>query len=146
MSLTRESVFEAAQGVLGSFGLSTEMLAESHSFFGSDIWTSWVQVTGTGQWVVLMTCSSDLVVKIAAAMFEMEQDEISDDLVVDAVGEMTNMISGQAKGLLDPAADMSTPSVKENEECEDIFPDAKALADVQLQCDGEVCKVMILEA
>ncbi len=144
MSLTRLNVFKSMYKVFGYFGLSVERSGDSHSFFGSDIWTSWIGISGSGKWVVLVTYSADLAVQIAGIMNKEDTGDITTDLVIDVLGEVNNIIAGQIKGFLDPLADISTPKVDENVECEDIFPDTEPMVELNFRCAEKLCKVVVL--
>ncbi len=145
MLLIKDNVFEVAQNVMSSYSLPLELIDDPYSFFDSSIWTSWVRISGTSSWVVLMTCTAELAVQVAASMNSMEISEITDDIVIDAVGEINNIITGQLKGMLDPVADMSIPEISDGEDYEEIFPDAELLVDLNLRCSGETCKLVLFE-
>ncbi len=73
--------------------------------------TGVIGLSGKATGVVVVSFSESLAVRAAAAMLLREPVEVDDD-VVDAVGELTNMIAGGAKAEL-PQWEMSlsTPSV-----------------------------------
>jgi chemotaxis protein CheX len=57
-----------------------------------------------------------MAVAIAAAMFEMEPDELSEDEVRDAFGEVANLLAGQFKLDLPEGCALSLPTVTKGED------------------------------
>ena len=145
MKLSPESVHLFTRKVFKVYGQTTEVLDDSLSFYGSDIFTSWIQLEGTGVWTVLVTYSKELAAEIAHNMYKDDLDEITTDLVMDVAGEMTNILAGHLKVLMDPLAATSPPSVEENVEYEDLFPEANPVVELNLTCQGNPCKVVVIE-
>ena len=73
--------------------------------------TSCVHVSGNWKGAVAAECAYDMAVAIAAAMFEMEPDELSEDEVRDAFGEVANLLAGQFKNDLPEGCSLSLPTV-----------------------------------
>ena len=73
--------------------------------------TSCVHISGTWQGAVAAECSYEMAVAIASAMFEMEPDEMSEDEVRDAFGEVANLLAGQFKTELPEGCSLSLPTV-----------------------------------
>lgn len=61
--------------------------------------TGLVDMQGHAAGVIAVSLSKDLVLKVVGNMLYEQFDEITDD-IKDAVGELTNMISGQARSIL----------------------------------------------
>ncbi|HPF70733.1 MAG TPA: chemotaxis protein CheX [Candidatus Krumholzibacteria bacterium] len=79
---------------------------------GTEYWTTaCVHISGNWQGVVSAECSYAMAVDIAAAMFMMEPDELSEDEVRDALGEVANLLAGQFKIDLPEGCALSLPTV-----------------------------------
>lgn len=70
-----------------------------------------VSISGPWNGAVLIGCEPAAARAIAAAMFATEADEVVDDEVGDAFGEMANIIGGNVKALLPEPSVLSLPSV-----------------------------------
>lgn len=70
-----------------------------------------VSIAGPWNGAVLIGCDPAASRGIAAAMFAMEPEEVSDEEVGDAFGEMANIIGGNVKALMPEPSVLSLPSV-----------------------------------
>lgn len=70
-----------------------------------------VQVSGAWEGAVLLLCADDLAKAFAAAMFGSLEEDITDDEVRDALGELTNMVAGNIKAQLPAQTRLSMPTV-----------------------------------
>jgi len=88
-----------------------------------------IGLSGKAVGTVVINMSEEVALQGASAMLMMEMTEIDDD-VLDAVGEIANMIAGQAKAELDEYdLSVSLPNIITGEGHEVRFPsDAKAIA------------------
>jgi chemotaxis protein CheX len=106
-------------------------------------------LTGTvsisGQWngLVSLTCSSVAASRAAALMFAVDIEEISSADVLDAVGEMVNIVGGNLKGMLPSPTGLSLPSVTDGALHIDTRAGADLLVDVQLSWVNEPIRVAI---
>ncbi|GAB98121.1 chemotaxis protein CheX [Kineosphaera limosa] len=70
-----------------------------------------VGVSGATDCLISMEMQEAAAKAVAAAMFGLDGDDISDDDVADAVGELTNMVGGNIKSLLPEPSTLSVPVV-----------------------------------
>jgi chemotaxis protein CheX len=84
-----------------------------------------VQFTGDWEGAIAVGCDAAFGNEIAAAMFAMGSDEVTDDEITDALGELANMIAGNVKPLLPGAASLSLPTVFSGSEVRLGIPGAK---------------------
>jgi chemotaxis protein CheX len=70
-----------------------------------------VEIEGPWSGTVTVACSRRLATMITAQMFEVAPAEASHDDIVDAVGEIANMIGGNVKALLPGPSTLGLPSV-----------------------------------
>lgn len=83
-----------------------QSVPESESIFRSSVEVS-------GEWSAKMSfqCNEGLAKTIASKMFAMEVDQLEEDEVLDAVGEIINMIGGNIKGCVGVESTLSIPEV-----------------------------------
>ncbi len=60
-----------------------------------------IGITGKAAGTVVVSLSTDVARKASAAMLMMDEAELADDEIIDAVGEITNMVAGSAKAKLE---------------------------------------------
>jgi chemotaxis protein CheX len=73
--------------------------------------TASVSVTGAWRGHVLVSCSDGASRNAAAALLGIEIDDVTDDDVADALGELANIIGGNVKSLLPEPCALSLPHV-----------------------------------
>jgi chemotaxis protein CheX len=73
--------------------------------------TASVSVTGAWRGHVLVSCSEAASRNAAAALLGIDLDDVSDDDVADALGELANIIGGNVKSLLPEPSALSLPHV-----------------------------------
>lgn len=71
--------------------------------------SSQVEIEGDTGVALRIDCSMELARKVAARLFEMPEDELEPALVLDAMGEMANILGGNIKGLWPGAIRLSLP-------------------------------------
>ena len=95
-----------------------------------------VQITGEWIGAVTVDCPAALARKVAAAMFEMEEDEAGADEIQDALGEITNMTAGNVKAMISPTLTIAPPSVVEGVDYKVRIPGTELVHQTFFQCDG----------
>src|SRR5262245_14915283 len=68
-----------------------------------------ISVTGAWDGHVVVSSSRNAAVGVAAAMLQMEPDEVTDADILDAAGELVNVIGGNVKSLLPQPSNLSLP-------------------------------------
>lgn len=115
--VTDDDLFSLAQTVWSSvLGLDFVRGDEVDGKIGETTITACVQITGDWEGAVTIECSPGLATKLAAAMFQMEVDDLSEDEISDAMGEIANMTGGNVKGLAPGTNTLTLPTVTEGEE------------------------------
>jgi chemotaxis protein CheX len=107
-----QEVADIVSSVWNSLDLEIQLIPEPEPLSRSH-WelTGCIQITGAWRGALTATCGQVLGRNIAAAMLGMNIDEVSDDDVNDALGEVVNMLGGNVKTLLPPPCQLSLPSV-----------------------------------
>ncbi len=104
-----------------------------------------IQIAGEWQGAVTLLCPDSLVRKATASMFEMSEDEVSDDEMQDALGELTNMTAGNINTLLPPGCGISLPSVAEGVDYKLTIPGGKVTCQLGFLCEGEPMIAAVME-
>ncbi|MEM6471457.1 MAG: chemotaxis protein CheX [Planctomycetota bacterium] len=98
-----------------------------------------IQINGDHRASVFVYTSLDLASVIGCAMFGQEPDEIEKADVLDALGEVVNVIGGNIKGVIDKECSLSLPCVGVSE---GVCPSGDVHATYQL--GGQPISVVIL--
>jgi len=104
-----------------------------------------IQIMGDWEGAVTLYCSEALAYKATASMFDMPQEEITDEELHDTLGELTNMTAGNIKTLLPGDCRISLPSVAEGIDYKVSIPGGKVTFQQSFECDGEPMLITILE-
>lgn len=111
--------------------------AESHRLLGT------IQITGE-QPLSVVLCVSDGVARAAsAAMLQMPPNEVSNEDERDVVAELTNMIGGNLKSLIQGASFLSLPTVVEGRGVGLQVPGAEKIDDVVMECTDGTLRVRL---
>ncbi|MDR1291224.1 MAG: chemotaxis protein CheX [Planctomycetaceae bacterium] len=94
-----------------------------------------IGLSGVVVGTVILTMSKELAIKSAAVMLMEEFDDLNAD-VYDAVGELTNMIAGNAKAQLEEyKLSLSLPNIIKGEKSEIIFPESSQPITIPFQTE-----------
>ena len=106
-----------------------------------------VQITGEWKGAVILSCGEAFAGRAATRMFQTQQQDRNQTDMQDAVAELTNMIGGNLKGLLDlpHACQLSLPSVVAGADFTARIPGSRLINRIALQCDGDVIVVNVME-
>ena len=115
----------------------------SNAILGTRL-TGCVQITGAWEGAVLLTCPEDLARVATQAMFA--SDDVSEEDIVDAVGELTNMVGGSVKSLLPAPSQLSVPSVTTGQSYDLHLPGAVPMHHVMLGCGPQPIEVSVWHA
>lgn len=150
-SLTTRPVVSAADlteitiDVWSSFlGERPEPAAEAAAAAGVRV-TGCVHISGTWQGSVLLSGSQLLAAQAAAGMFGTAIGELADAEVSDAFGELTNMVGGNVKGMLEGFNVLSIPVVTTGADFSVRVPGEVVVAEAVLSIAGEQLKVTALQ-
>jgi len=87
-----------------------------------------VQITGTWQGAIVVTCSRALADAVTAAMFGMDVGEAGQAELEDAMGEIANMIGGNIKNRMPVPSSLSLPTVAVGARLTARFPGTRVAA------------------
>jgi chemotaxis protein CheX len=100
-----------------------------------------------GGWEGAVVVGSDIAFgrETAAAMFDIEADDVTDDEIADALGELANMIGGNVRPLLPGAETLSLPTVVRGDDIKLGIPGARVWVAIVYRRDGSEVSVQIYE-
>jgi chemotaxis protein CheX len=100
----------------------------------------------TGQWSgsVVVECPESFGRVVAAAMFGSEPEEVTDDELVDVVGELANMTGGNVKALLEGDSMLSLPTVVRGSDFRVVVPGTHLTRSLAYECSGHVFELRVL--
>ncbi len=110
--IQEEQIREIASDVWSGFlGMDLVACGDEQFSEGGDCMKATVVVTGDWNGEVTVECYAPLAAEAASRMFEVKPDELSNSELLDALGEIVNMVGGNIKGLLPGANKLSLPCV-----------------------------------
>jgi chemotaxis protein CheX len=107
--------------------------------------TSCVQITGAWAGAVTLKCSLELARATAAAMFAAEPEDLGEDEVQDAYGELANMTGGNIKNLVEGTCHLSLPAVAQGVSYRLSIPGSVVRNQLDFTSDGQPLRVTVLE-
>jgi chemotaxis protein CheX len=135
--MTDEEILGITRDVWESFtGRTIELADDKVRPDDGDVTVGCVTVTGAWQGSVLLACPAQLARMAASAMFDLPTEQLDDEQVGDALGELTNMISGNIKSLIPGPSRLSMPTVTVGASSTVPAPGGALLSTVSLACEG----------
>jgi chemotaxis protein CheX len=123
MTVSETDIIEVVDAVWRSMlGIETHPVDGPEPAAGAPVTTASVLISGAFEGGVTLELPSDAGSALAALMFGMDEADVSGVEIVDAVGELANMIGGNLKALVPQPARLSLPSVAEGESYTMSFP------------------------
>jgi chemotaxis protein CheX len=106
--------------------------------------SSSVQILGGWTGALVLSMTEELATTIASTMFSLDSSELSEVDVIDAVGEMANMIGGNVKSLLPGPSQLSMPTVTAGEQ-EPAFPATEVVERLEFTACGQPFNVTLVQ-
>ena len=126
-------------------GLSLEPYHDAPVFDPDErVATGIVQITGDFEGAVTIQLSASKATEVAALMFAMEPEEIGDEEVSDAVGELANMAGGNVKSALAGSCQLSLPSVTNGRDYQVSVPGTVVRDKLGLTCGSDLIVITML--
>ena len=107
--------------------------------------TGVISISGDWNGAVVVAVPRTLARAVAAAMFALEPDALTDAEVEDAVGELSNMVGGATKTMIGMPCSISLPSVTEGVRYKVSIPGAREIAAALFVSNGDVMKVTVVQ-
>lgn len=135
-----EEVVEVTHGVLFPLLGEVDQLADSEDV-PDRLWRASVTISGTSNGLVAVDCSEELARRLASAMFDSPESELSEAEVLDSLGEIANIIGGNIKALLPGPSTLGLPKV----ELDVTAPPVGPILEQVFSCTGEALRVTLAE-
>ena len=130
-----EQLVGITQDVWGAFTGTAIQVADDEGMHDGGV-VGRVAVTGDWQGCVLLACPAQLARTAASAMFDLPAEQLTDEEVADAVGELTNMVAGNVKSMLPGPSRLSMPAVTVGVSSTGGMPGAVLVNTVSFACEG----------
>ena len=144
--VTGEQIAEITQDVWGSFlTLDLVHVPGPAEPLDGQVVAGCVHVSGEWEGSIFVECTRSHADAAAAAMFQAAPGELSEDEVADALGELTNMVGGNVKGLLPAPSKLSIPSVALGDHCHIRVPGARLVEGVLLVGESGPVRITVWE-
>jgi CheY-specific phosphatase CheX len=103
-----------------------------------------VHITGAWNGTVTMHYPMPLAKQVASIMFDLHGEPVENELIQDALGELTNMTGGNIKSLLPEPCFLSLPAVAVTDSAMRV-PGSELVSKVTFKCNGENFQVSVLK-
>ncbi|MHB1310933.1 MAG: chemotaxis protein CheX [Gemmatimonadaceae bacterium] len=104
-----------------------------------------VHLAGAVSGTIVIECDALLARLVAARMFDVAQDEATEDDIRDAIGEITNIAAGNLKAALSAPTMQSLPTVVHGTEFGTHLPDSRLVASRTFSCGNDRFSVSVFE-
>jgi CheY-specific phosphatase CheX len=143
--LERDDIHRLADRIWESmFGSGLERLEREGTSADGRFLTGCVQLTGAWEGAAMVRCSYKLALHLASTMFGVE--ELADDEVRDAVGELANLTAGAVQALMPSPSELTPPSVVEGKSYQLILPRCSLTEEVHFRFQDEPFNIAVFEA
>ncbi len=146
MMVTESEIVDVANAVWQTM-LNMEVYAlEPETSLGQGPYiTASVFITDAVEGGVAMHLDASVARKMTALMFSFEADDVTEEDVTDAIGELVNMLGGNLKSLMTQPARLSLPTVTGGNSYRVRFPGSTVVNQVAFGFEGHVAHVVLHE-
>lgn len=128
---------DITESVLEDFFEDEFSPVENETWISRDAITALIRFSEAWYGAAAATCTPTLARGIAATMFECAPDELSEDELADALGEVINMIGGHVKLMLPRGTRMSVPTIHPTANVAPAVPGGRIVWCNAFDCAGE---------
>jgi chemotaxis protein CheX len=133
-----ESVFTGMLGFELTRTHADNMATDEPRYIGT------VHITGSWAGSVVVECPASFGRLVAASMFGSEPQDVTEDELVDVMGELANMTGGNVKALLEGESTLSLPTVVRGSDFRVIVPGTHLSRSLAYECAGHVFELRVL--
>ena len=146
MMVTENEIVDVSNAVWQAMlGMEAYALDPLTPLTGGPFVTATVLITDAVEGGVTLHMSASLGRALAAIMFCVEPDAVTAEDMIDAIGELANMLGGNLKALMRQPARLSLPLVTEGNSYKVSFPGAIVMNHVALGFEGHVAHIVLHE-
>jgi len=121
---------------------TTEFSAHPKS---ADQISSFVQISGAWEGTVFVESSLGLARDIAGGMFGVNTNSVSDEDLKDALAEITNMVGGNIKSLVNSPSYLSIPGIAKEHTSAELATPARIVVQKTFVCRDELLRITLCE-
>ncbi|MEL6106419.1 MAG: chemotaxis protein CheX [Planctomycetota bacterium] len=92
-------------------GIPVEPVSEEEATEGCDCVQSSVRISGDWNAHLVVTAPSSLATDIACSMFDLSEGDITEEEILDSIGEIANILGGNVKAAVGGTCELSIPRV-----------------------------------
>jgi chemotaxis protein CheX len=107
--------------------------------------TGCVQIAGQWNGAVMIQTTDALARKVASTMLAMEEGEVNATDCEDSIAELTNMIGGNIKSLVEGPSILSLPSVTTGKDFDIRVFGTTTVNSMCINCEGEILRVLLCQ-
>jgi chemotaxis protein CheX len=147
MQFSSEEIFQLVQ-YIWSMTLEIEVEPSNETLpneMVEGLFTGCVHIAGNWNGTMTLRCPEDLARLASSIMLGADHGDVTTDDMLDTMGELTNMIVGNLKGLIPGACQVSVPIVTHGSSGQLFVPESQLLYRVALESEGHSFEVMLLE-
>jgi len=142
MQFFEKEIKEYAKFAWSTLGLKITPSSEKFLPNSENFVTANIQISGEWQGIIALKIERHLARQLAVKMFSMEEEQVTDEEINDAVSEMVNIIGGNLKSLLPQPNQLSLPMV-DMKGTRIQFPFTKQLSQSVFDCAGNAFEITI---
>jgi chemotaxis protein CheX len=111
MQFFENEIKEYTEFAWSTLGLKITPSSEQFQEKSENLVTANIQINGEWKGIVALKFEHSLAKQLAVKMFSMEEEQVTDEEINDAVSEMVNIIGGNLKSILPQPNQLSLPMV-----------------------------------
>ena len=104
-----------------------------------------ISVTGSWDGHVVIGCSETAATSIAAAMLDLDPDDVTSADILDAAGELVNVVGGNVKSLLPQPSLLSLPLTTMGNGRHVRYPGTREVCRLAARWQGELVTITVLQ-
>jgi chemotaxis protein CheX len=143
VSMDQGSLLEAVESVWNdTLGLIVEVSPPTFGPRPAGNLTGWVQIHGEFDGAVTVQTTDAFMRQAAAVMFGSDPASVTREEILDALGELANMVGGTLKSLLPGPSRLTLPTVVEGDPSSS-WPTGTIVSRIELTCIGDPIAVAL---
>jgi chemotaxis protein CheX len=104
-----------------------------------------ISVTGSWDGHVVVGCSEVAAISIAATMLDLDPDDVTPADILDAAGELVNVVGGNVKSLLPQPSLLSLPLTTRGNGRHVRYPGTREVCGLAARWQGELVTIIVLQ-
>jgi chemotaxis protein CheX len=125
-------------------GLTVERGIGNDAMQGDQTIRACVHISGAWEGVVTVESTNGLARRAAAILLGVEEADATPEELSDTLGELTNIIGGNIKGLLPEPSRLSVPAVFQGSESNLTVKGSRLVSAVGFHCEGQPLRVALM--